>query len=181
MRTLFNVSICSIALIAPAVLALAETGSPREPKIAVAKIEERTIAFSGEATSNHELVLRFGKTKRTKQLEWASPINGRFDAKFSSTDKVPLGDEKFGKGIVFHFTTTGNRGGAVGGTTNIAMSDQDPIPDGLVRFRTEKPTSKKLAALKQVGDAITFADIVCDDDSKIPVSVLVRERQITKP
>ncbi|WP_442511855.1 hypothetical protein SH528x_003601 [Novipirellula sp. SH528] len=181
MQTLSFVSIASIALIATTVLALEETDTPRETKIVVAKIEKQTIALSGEATSDHELVLRLGRTKRTKQLEWSSPLNGKFDAKFSATDKLPLGDEKLGKGIVFEFTTTGNGGGTVGGITNIAMSDRDPVPNGVVRLRTNQPKSKKVPALKQVGDAITFADIVCDDGTEIPVSVLVRERQIAKP
>ena len=173
MRTLFTALICLIAITA---LALEDTDTPPETKIIVTKIEKRMIGVSGEADSNHELVLRVEKSNM-KQLEWVSPLDGAFDAELRSTDELSLGEGKFGKGIVFKH----QRGRGIVGTVYIAMSDRDPVPNGSVRFRPRKSVAKDLPAIKQVGDVITVADIVCDDGTLIPITVLVRERQITKP
>ena len=174
MRTLFTIVICMIAITA---LALEDTDTPRETKINVTNIEKQMIRVAGEADSDHELVLRVEKTKRTKQLEWTSDLDGTFDAELSSTDKLSLGGGKFGKGIVFKVQHVGGSGG----TFNIAMSGRDPVPDGSVRFRPRKSAAKDLPAIKQVGEVLTVADIVCDDGTLIPLTILVRERQITKP
>ena len=121
-------------------------------------------------------MLRLGKTKHTKKLEWASSVAERFSAYVVSTDKISLGNNKFGNGIVF----TVQAGGVVS-ASNISMSDGDPVPAGTVRFRPKQSKSKKTLLLKQAGDTVAVADIICEDGSSIPVSMLVRDRQITKP
>ena len=158
-------------------LASDKTDTSQDRPISATKIERQKVTISGRASSNYELVLRIEKTKGTKQLEWTSPLDGKFDAELTSTDKVPLSEGKCGKGIVFKV----QRSDSIGSTFNIAMSDRDPVPDGDVRFRPEKSGIKNLPAITKVGNSITVADIVRDDGTAIPISVLVRERQITKP
>jgi len=179
MRVIFAALISLTAIIGCATY---DTDTPRGSSISVKNIGQQQVTISGHADPIYELVLRIEKSKHTKQLEWTSTLDGTFEAELSATDKLPLRDEKFGKGIVFKVTRAGNGGGTVGSTVNIALSDQGPVPNGVVRFRTKQPESKKLPALKQVGNTIVIADIVCDDGTEIPVSVLVRERgQTTKP
>lgn len=151
--------------------------SARGTKINVTKITEQMIEVAGEADSGHELVLRLEKTERTKQLEWNSSLNGKFRAELSSTDKLPIGDGKHGKGIVFKVQqATGS-----GGTFNIATSENDLVPSGTVRFRSTDSTATDSPAIKRVGDVITVAELVCDDGTTVPITILVRERQESQP
>lgn len=155
---------------------LSYSAESRPASISVTKIEKQKVTVSGSTNSGYELVLRAGKTGKTKELEWTSSLEGKFSAELASTNKLPLGDGKFGKGIVFKVQRADNNGA----TTNIAMSDLDPIPNGEVRFRPKKSTNKKVPVIKQSGTSITLADIICDDGTAIPLTVLVRQHQVTK-
>ena len=145
-------------------------------RIAKVTTSKTKATITGVGDSKLEVVLRLGKTKHTKKLEWTSSAVGPFSAHAVSTDRIPLGNNKFGNGIVF----TVQAGGVVS-ASNISMSDGDPVPAGTVRFRPKQSKSKKTLLLKQAGDTVAVADIICEDGSSIPVSMLVRDRQITKP
>ena len=144
-------------------------------RIAEVTTSKRKAMITGAGDRKFEVVLRLGKTKRTKEFEWTSSVAGPFSAQVLSTDKIPLGNSKFGNGIVFSVQTAG-----VVSTSNIAMSDRGPVPAGAVRFRPKQSKSKKIPAVKQVGDTVAVADILCADGTSIPVSILVRESQVTK-
>jgi hypothetical protein len=55
------------------------------------------------------------------------------------------------------------------------------LPDGIVRFRPRTSDDRNIPAVEREGDAITVADIVCNDGTVIPLAVFVREGHNPNP
>ena len=140
-----------------------------ESVISDVTITEKTTTVSGRNGKDMDCVLRIGKSKKNEQLEWATPVTGKFSATITASDQIASDDGQVMKGIVF---TIQNE--KVLGTSNIAMSDGDPVPAGEVRFR-------QLSAMDRADTFWTIADIHCDDGTTIPISILLRANKPLLP
>ena len=139
------------------------------PMISNVTIAEKTATVSGIGGDDLDCVLRIGKSRKNEQLEWTTPVNGPFSATLTPSDQLPSDNGKVIKGIVF---TIQNE--KVLGTSNIGMSDGDPVPAGEVRFRQQ-------SAMGRADTFWTFADIYCDDGTTIPISILLRANKPLLP
>ena len=133
------------------------------PVISHVTVAEKTATFNGMGGDNQECVLRIAKSKRNKQLEWTASVTGPFTATVTATDQLPSDNGKTIKGIVL---TVQNA--TIATKSNIAMSDGGAVPAGVVRFR-------EASAMDRADKMRTFADIVCDDGTTIPISLLIRD------
>lgn len=147
-------------------------GKPVQSRISTVATSENKVEITGVGDANLELVLRIGKTKRTEQLEWTdSPMAGPFTAELLSTDSLKLDGGKVGNGLVFKVQKSG-----VGSISNIAFSDDGPVPAGTVRFHHPVQLEPlDVSAMGNAGNPVAIADIVCDDGIIIPVSILLRQ------
>ena len=125
---------------------------------------KKMATVSGIGGENQECVLRIAKSKRNKQLEWTAPANGQFTATVTASDQLPSDNGNMIKGIIL---TVRNPKSA--STTNIAMSEGGSVPAGTVRFR-------QVSAIDRADTMVTIADILCDDGTTIPVSILLRDK-----
>jgi hypothetical protein len=135
-----------------------------KPRISNVTIADKTATLTGIGGENQECVLRIAKSKRNKQLEWTAPANGQFTATVTASDQLPSDNGQMLKGIIL---TVQNSKSA--STANIAMSEGDPVPAGTVRFREK-------SAIDRADTMVTIADILCDDGTAIPVSILLRDK-----
>ncbi len=135
-----------------------------EPRISNVTITAKTATVSGIGGNNQECVLRIAKSSKNERLEWTAPSNGQFTATVTESGQLPSDNGKMIKGIIL---TVQNPKSA--STTNIAMSQGGSVPAGAVRFR-------EVSAMDRTDTMITFADIVCDDGTSIPVSILLRNK-----
>lgn len=140
--------------------------------LSVTMTGRQQVMLSGHVDSSHEVVLRIAKSRHTKQLEWSSGVDGDFTVQISATDNIPLGEGKVGKGLEFKVQLPSG----TGSTSYIAMTNADPIPQGTVRFRPEKSADDTQPAIERNGNTLTIADIICEDGTTIPVSILIRQR-----
>ena len=63
-------------------------------RIAKVTTSKTKATITGVGDSKLEVVLRLGKTKHTKKLEWTSSAVGPFSAHVVSTDRIPLGNKE---------------------------------------------------------------------------------------
>jgi hypothetical protein len=126
------------------------------PVISDVRIDEKTAIVSGMGGDDLDCVLRIGKSRKNEQLEWTTPVNGQFCATLTPSDQLKSDNGKWIEGIVF---TIQNEN--VLGTSNIGMSEGDPVPAGEVRFRQP-------SAMGRADTFWTFADILCEDGTEIP-------------
>ncbi|MCA9043579.1 MAG: hypothetical protein KDA69_04615 [Planctomycetaceae bacterium] len=140
--------------------------------MSVTKTGKQQVILSGHSDASHEVVLRIAKSKHTKQLEWTSQIEGEFTAQLTATTNIPLGEGKVGKGLEFKV----QHPSGTGSTSYITMTDADPIPQGTIRFRPQKSDSATQPTIERNGNTVIIADIICEDGTTIPVSILIRKR-----
>lgn len=121
--------------------------------------EGRRATLDAQVGAGEELWVFIGDPS----LGWSAsqPSSGRLKATFKASTEIRLEDGTLGRGFVFR---------SAGGVAHVAITPDGPVPFGEIVFRPDDEII--------VDDGtVTFADIRKPDDTLVPVSVLIREKQ----
>ena len=134
--------------------------------------------LEGKLEPNTEIVLQIEKSAHSKKMEWTSRLKagGPVTVSVTRSDKIKLGDNKMGQGLVFAAEVNGIRDRA-----KIAMVENGPIPYGPILFKTIDPAGSTTSEILQKSNSFHFADIILKDGLKVPLTILFRKKESNSP
>ncbi len=141
-------------------------------KLAQVTLSKNGIVLEGKLEPGTEVVLQIAKSAHSKKMEWTSRLKagGSVTVSVTRSDKIKLGDNKTGQGLVFATEVNGIRD-----RTNIAMTEKGAIPYGPILFKSINPTGSTTSGKLLNENSIHFADIILKDGSKVPITILFRK------
>lgn len=161
----------------PEMLSLSRAEESKEQTISTATTTKTKATIEGISGPDQELVLRVEDETQSELYEWV--ISCAEIAPFIVTVEfgtiVPLSDNEMGEGLVFTVRHSSEKGWTATGTTYIAMSEDDPLPAGTVNFRAATETG--IFTEKDGTSSVIIADIVRDDGTKFPLTMILRSRE----
>ena len=124
----------------------------------------------GESAANQQLVLQVQESKHNKALSWNKETKaGPFTVIVTRTS-VPTGPGTSAPGFTYQIVHDETGGG---GTTNVACSATDPLPNAAIHFEMVKPEERELRGPSPI-NTLRIATLKYADGTEAPVTLKIR-------